>query len=68
MERPKDAAVYEPFAIVGMSFKLPQAVDESSLWQVLETGKNLMTEWPEDHITLDSFADGREDGVPNTVR
>ncbi|KUI64108.1 Lovastatin diketide synthase LovF [Cytospora mali] len=69
MDHPNEAAEYEPFAIIGMSIKLPQeAVDEPSLWEVLETGKNLMTDWPEDRIALDSFADGCEDGIPNTIK
>lgn len=49
----------EPFAIVGFAFKLAQdAVDESSLWEVLENGKNLMTTWPEDRANIDTYHDG----------
>ncbi|KAI1453481.1 hypothetical protein F4805DRAFT_478404 [Annulohypoxylon moriforme] len=45
----------EPFAIIGISFKLPQdATDESSFWKVLEEGRNLSSEWPENRKTLDS--------------
>ncbi|RWA08359.1 hypothetical protein EKO27_g6749 [Xylaria grammica] len=63
------AAASEPFAIVGLSLKLPQeAIDESSLWKVLEGGKNLTTEWPENRILLDSFTDGGESGKPNTIK
>ncbi|KAI0383706.1 hypothetical protein F5Y04DRAFT_269663 [Hypomontagnella monticulosa] len=48
----------EPFAIVGLSFRMPQeAVDEDSFWEVLENRKNLMTEWPENRTNLDSFYD-----------
>ncbi|RCI10159.1 hypothetical protein L249_8593 [Ophiocordyceps polyrhachis-furcata BCC 54312] len=48
----------EPFAVVGLSFKMPQeAVNESSLWEVLEQRKNLMTTWPEDRAVIDSFHD-----------
>ncbi|PHH70644.1 hypothetical protein CDD80_5875 [Ophiocordyceps camponoti-rufipedis] len=48
----------EPFAVVGLSFKMPQeAVDEPSLWEVLEQRKNLMTAWPEDRAAVDSFHD-----------
>ncbi|PFH62219.1 hypothetical protein XA68_14498 [Ophiocordyceps unilateralis] len=47
-----------PFAVVGLSFKMPQeAVDEPSLWEVLEQRKNLMTAWPEDRAAVDSFHD-----------
>lgn len=69
MDHPDDAGSCEPFAIIGVSLKLPdEAVDESSLWEVLEAGKNLRRDWPEDRIAWDSFADGAQDGVPNTVR
>ncbi|KAH8889473.1 hypothetical protein GQ53DRAFT_869901 [Thozetella sp. PMI_491] len=62
-------AASEPFAIVGVSLKLPQeAVDEASLWRVLEDGKNLMTEWPKSRISLGSFAAGGEPGNPNTIK
>jgi acyl transferase domain-containing protein len=43
-------------AIVGISFKLPQeAESEPELWKVLQNRKNLMTEWPESRLSLDSF-------------
>lgn len=62
-------AACEPIAIVGVSLKLPQeAVDEASLWGVLDSAKNLRTEWPEGRIVMDSFVDGCKDGLPNTVR
>jgi hypothetical protein len=49
----------EPFAIVGISFKGPQeAVGEDGLWDVLQARKNLMTEWPEERATVDTFYDG----------
>ncbi|KAF2868359.1 hypothetical protein BDV95DRAFT_500684 [Massariosphaeria phaeospora] len=49
----------EQFAIIGLSFVLPQeAVDETRLWDVLENGKNLMTEWPKSRAAVDSFYDG----------
>lgn len=48
----------EPFAIVGFSFKMPQdAIDESSFWEVLENRKSLMTEWPENRASIESFFD-----------
>lgn len=62
-------AASEPFAIIGISLKLPQeATDEPSLWEVLQGGKNLMTPWPESRISRESFDDGGEPGKPNTVR
>ncbi|KAK3329248.1 hypothetical protein B0H66DRAFT_634456 [Apodospora peruviana] len=49
----------EPYAIVGVSFRMPQdALDESSLWEVLENRRNLVTDWPEDRVSVDSFHDG----------
>jgi hypothetical protein len=57
----------EPFAIVGISFKGPQeAIGETGLWEVLETRKNLMTEWPEDRTNVDCLHD-RGPKKPNTV-
>ncbi|KAK7972306.1 hypothetical protein PG988_006440 [Apiospora saccharicola] len=50
----------EPIAIVGISFRLPQgAEDEDSLWNILETGRNVMTEWPESRAKLDAFPSPR---------
>jgi acyl transferase domain-containing protein len=57
----------EPFAIVGISFKGPQeAVGEDGLWDVLKARKNLMTEWPEERTTVDTFYDG-DSKRPNKV-
>ncbi|KAI0119053.1 hypothetical protein F4814DRAFT_458445 [Daldinia grandis] len=48
----------DDIAIIGLSFKMPQgAEDESSLWDVLQQRKNLMTEWPESRLDIDSFYD-----------
>ncbi|XXG96501.1 hypothetical protein Hte_002784 [Hypoxylon texense] len=39
-----------------MAFKLPQDVeDETSLWSMLVSGRNMMTEWPETRATIDAF-------------
>lgn len=49
----------EPIAIIGFSFKLPQGTtDESALWEMLESGRNVMTEWPDTRLTIDSLYDG----------
>lgn len=57
----------QAFAIIGISFKLPQdAVDESRLWKVLEERRNVMTEWPADRVSVDGFHDGGSK-APNTV-
>ncbi|KAI0100989.1 fatty acid synthase S-acetyltransferase [Nemania sp. FL0031] len=59
----------EPFAIVGLSLKLAQnVIDETSLWHVLEGGRNLRTNWPENRISPDSFDDGGVSGKPNTIK
>lgn len=43
-------------AVVGLSFKGPQEADNASgLWDILEKGKNLMTEWPKSRVNLGSF-------------
>lgn len=57
----------EPIAIVGMAFKLPQDTgDETNFWKVLETRRNLMSEWPASRGTVDSFYDGGSK-KPNTL-
>jgi acyl transferase domain-containing protein len=45
-------------AIVGFAFRLPGGVeDEDALWSVLQNRRNLMTEWPESRLNVDSFYD-----------
>lgn len=57
----------EPIAIIGISFKMPQeASDESSLWEVIEKKKNLMTEWPRERTNIAAFHNG-PDHEPNMV-
>ena len=57
----------EPIAITGFSFKMPQgAVDEESLWDILERGANVKSEWPADRATADAFYDNGSKR-PNTV-
>lgn len=59
----------EPFAIVGVSFRMPQeAVDENSFWDVLSAKKNLMTEWPKDRVNIDSFYESEDENKHNKVR
>ncbi|KAJ2998897.1 hypothetical protein NUW58_g172 [Xylaria curta] len=61
------ATSYDPIAITGLSFKMPQdAVDETGLWRILENGENVKTRWPAARATTDTFYD---DGSkkPNTV-
>lgn len=54
-------------AIVGVSFKMPQdAVDMSSLWEILKGRKNMMIEWPESRLNLSAFYTP-EAGKANTV-
>lgn len=57
----------EDIAIVGLSFKMPQdAEDETTFWKVLEEKRNLMTDWPESRVNLDSFY-GTENEYRNIV-
>ncbi|KAK7214382.1 hypothetical protein V2G26_002385 [Clonostachys chloroleuca] len=57
----------EPIAIIGISFKMPQeASDESSLWEVIEKKKNLMTEWPRERTNIAAFHNG-PDHEPNML-
>ncbi len=47
-------------AIVGVSFKMPQdAEDELGFWKVLESRKNVMTEWPPSRTNIDAIYDAR---------
>jgi Beta-ketoacyl synthase, N-terminal domain len=60
----------EPIAIIGLSFKLPQnAEDESSFWDILEKGRNVMTEWPESRVNVDAFynSDSTKDNIVRFV-
>lgn len=48
----------ESLAIVGISFKLPHgAVDEQSLWRILEERMNVSTAWPSERVNLQPFFD-----------
>lgn len=54
-------------AITGFAFKMPQeAVDEDSLWSVLEEGRNLQTVWPFDRGNIGSYFDNNS-GKPGTT-
>ncbi|KAI1126734.1 fatty acid synthase S-acetyltransferase [Nemania abortiva] len=49
----------DALAIIGFSFQLPQGVtDESTLWEMLTSGSNAMTEWPSTRLNIDSIYDG----------
>lgn len=51
-------------AIVGYAFKLPQDVDDdSSLWEVLQNRRNLMTAWPESRMSASSFVNNMSSKV-----
>lgn len=54
--------------MIGFSLKMAQeAVDENKLWEVLEQGRNLMTEWPENRVDINGFHDGNSN-KQGTVR
>ena len=55
--------MYEPIAIVGLSFKLPQeAENESGFWKLLVERRNAMTEWPSSRVNLETFYDADSKG------
>ncbi|KAF2868562.1 polyketide synthase PksD [Massariosphaeria phaeospora] len=57
----------EPIAIIGLAFKLPQgAEDDSSLWDILEQGKSVMTSWPKSRANIDAFYESDVDRL-NTM-
>lgn len=46
----------EPIAVVGLSFRLPDGVEDvSSFWDMLEQGRNVMKEWPENRTNIETF-------------
>ena len=46
----------DDIAIVGFSFKGPQEAESAAgLWEVLQNGKNVMTEWPATRVNLDPY-------------
>ncbi|XP_044723776.1 KR domain-containing protein [Hirsutella rhossiliensis] len=48
----------DSIAIVGYSFKLPGGCeDDTSFWDMLEHGRNVMTPWPKSRSNLDAFYD-----------
>ncbi|KAJ8130428.1 hypothetical protein O1611_g3200 [Lasiodiplodia mahajangana] len=49
----------EPQAVIGFAFKLPQGVDdEERLWNVLQSGEDLSTEWPTNRANITSHQTG----------
>ncbi|TGJ78623.1 hypothetical protein E0Z10_g10141 [Xylaria hypoxylon] len=49
-------SLFDPIAIIGFSFRLPQDVtEEDGLWEVLLNRRNLMTEWPENRANVAGF-------------
>ena len=46
----------EPIAIIGLAFRLPDGVEDvSSFWDMLEHGRNVMREWPENRANIGTF-------------
>lgn len=57
-----------PIAVVGMSFTMPQGINsDASLWEILATKKNVMTEWPASRANVKGFTDTSVPTMPNTV-
>nr|POE77901.1 reducing polyketide synthase hmp8 [Quercus suber] len=47
---------FEPLAVVGMAFNLPQGTNsDEKLWRVLVDKRNTMSEWPADRVNVDAF-------------
>ena len=46
----------DPIAIIGLAFRLPDgAEDVPSFWDMLEHGRNVMKEWPENRANIGTF-------------
>ncbi|KAM7189670.1 polyketide synthase [Rhypophila sp. PSN 637] len=46
----------EPIAIIGFAFRLPGgAEDVNGLWELLESGRNVMRKWPKSRTNVDAF-------------
>lgn len=59
------AIMEDDIAVVGISLKLPQGVnDVSEFWDVLENRRNLMTTWPESRINSSFFESKKVCGIP----
>lgn len=57
----------EPITIVGLTFRLLDGVEDvSSFWDMLEHGRNVMSEWPENRANIGIFYMPGS-GVKNTV-
>lgn len=58
----------DAIAIVGLSFKMAQDVeDETKFWEVLQSGRNMMTTWPESRARGEAFYNPHSD-MTNKVR
>jgi acyl transferase domain-containing protein len=50
----EDHDAVEPIAIIGFSLKFPgEASSAEGFWEMLEGGRNVMTEFPPDRINLE---------------
>lgn len=46
----------DSIAIIGLAFRLPDGVEDvSSFWDMLEHGRNMMREWPENRANIGAF-------------
>jgi polyketide synthase PksN len=62
LERISQPSVNEPIAIIGMSGRYPQAKTLQDYWENLKTGRDCITEIPQERWSLDGFyhADSQE--------
>ena len=57
----------EPIAIIGMACRFPGANDTSSLWELLQAGRDAVTEVPESRWKIDDYYDPNPDAPGRCV-
>jgi len=64
----KNTPQYEPIAIIGMACRFPQANTPDEFWQLLESGRDAITEVPSDRWNIDEYydSDPTAEGKTNT--
>jgi len=64
----KNTRQYEPIAIIGMACRFPQANNPNEFWQLLESGRDAITEIPPERWDIDDYydSDPTAEGKTNT--
>ena len=57
----------EPIAIIGMGCRFPGANDTSSFWELLQAGRDVVTEVPESRWKIDDYYDPNPDATVETI-